>query len=130
MQFLQPLQVSILSERRARSPYGLNGGGDGAKGLNLWLKGNNNYNKKKAAQANGGHDADEKEKVRTINVGGKGTMQFGTGDWLILHTPGGGGYGRPDDGEDEGKVQEERLHKLAHEWEARGTWADKAKVDF
>ncbi|OCF33903.1 cytoplasmic protein [Kwoniella heveanensis CBS 569] len=118
LQFLQPLSVSILSERRSRAPYGLNGGGPGATGLNLWIK-----------QPKGNKD-DKNAKVRTINVGGKGTMQFGTGDYLILHTPGGGGYGSPEDGEDVDEREEERLHIQAREWEARGSWADKAQPDF
>ncbi|KAK8866073.1 hypothetical protein IAR55_001224 [Kwoniella newhampshirensis] len=114
LQFLQPLQVSVLSERRARAPYGLNGGGSGAPGLNLWYK----------------QPKEKKGKVRTINVGGKGTMQFGTGDWLVLHTPGGGGWGETEKECEKEEIEEERLHKEALEWEARGTWADKAKVDF
>ncbi|WWC86388.1 uncharacterized protein L201_001264 [Kwoniella dendrophila CBS 6074] len=114
LQFLQPLSVSILSERRARSPYGLKGGGPGATGLNLWVK----------------QPKEENGKVRTINVGGKGTMQFGTGDRLILHTPGGGGWGAPDNKEEIDKEEAERLLNQARDWEPRGTWADKAQPDF
>ncbi|WVF66074.1 hypothetical protein IAT40_000813 [Kwoniella sp. CBS 6097] len=114
LQFLQPLQVSILSERRARSPYGLEGGGPGAPGLNLWIK----------------QPKNKEERVRTVNVGGKGTMQFGTGDYLILHTPGGGGWGQTGHAEDQQDLEEQRLHDTALEWEARGSIADRAKVDF
>ena len=38
LEFLRPLTASILSERRAASPFGLLGGRPGARGLNLWLK--------------------------------------------------------------------------------------------
>ncbi|WRT64280.1 uncharacterized protein IL334_001211 [Kwoniella shivajii] len=106
LQFLQPLSVSILSERRSRAPYGLAGGGPGATGLNIWVK----------------QPKHEDGKVRTINVGGKGTMQFGTGDMLVLHTPGGGGWGTPEHGVEEDRVK--------NRWEPRGTWADKAQPDF
>ncbi|WVN85371.1 uncharacterized protein L203_100516 [Cryptococcus depauperatus CBS 7841] len=116
LQFLQPLQVSILSERRARAPYGLEGGSHGAPGLNLWIK--------------QPRDEASRGKARTINVGGKGTMQFGVGDCLVLHTPGGGGWGRVEDSKTETELEEERLITGAKEWEARGTWADKTKVDF
>ncbi|KAF8443935.1 Hydantoinase B/oxoprolinase, partial [Boletus edulis BED1] len=33
-----PLQVSILSERRTRAPYGMEGGGAGVMGRNTWIK--------------------------------------------------------------------------------------------
>jgi 5-oxoprolinase (ATP-hydrolysing) len=101
-QFLEPLQVSILSERRARAPYGMAGGADAQLGRNLWVR-------------------TEKGKTRTINVGGKGTMKFSAGDTLEVHTPGGGGWGA---GEPKVKEQE------TSEWEPRGSIADRANVEF
>ncbi|KAH9975461.1 Hydantoinase B/oxoprolinase [Lactifluus volemus] len=38
LEFLEPLQVSILSERRTRTPYGLEGGLPGGLGRNTWIK--------------------------------------------------------------------------------------------
>ncbi|KAI0432561.1 5-oxoprolinase [Xylaria sp. FL1042] len=74
IEFLVPnVQVSILSERRTRAPKGLNGGGDGAMGLNLWVRKENNL---------------------AINMGGKGTATFEAGDRIIIKTPGGGGWGQ------------------------------------
>jgi len=32
------MRVSILSERRSRAPYGMQGGGSGAPGRNTWIK--------------------------------------------------------------------------------------------
>ncbi|OWZ31228.1 hypothetical protein LQV05_002901 [Cryptococcus neoformans] len=115
LQFLQPLQVSILSERRARGPYGLNGGACGAPGLNLWIKQT--------------HGESGKGKPRVINIGGKGTMQFETGDLMVLHTPGGGGWGKLEDTDSKLRQEDEPLLQ-ARKWEARGSWADMAKVDF
>lgn len=66
------VQVSILSERRSRAPKGGAGGGNGAMGKNLWV------------QKNG----------QVINVGGKATASFAKGDRIVIHTPGGGGWGR------------------------------------
>ncbi|CAJ0887902.1 5279_t:CDS:10 [Entrophospora sp. SA101] len=43
LEFREPLQVSILSERRVYHPYGLKGGKQGAKGLNLWIRGKNTF---------------------------------------------------------------------------------------
>ena len=63
--------VSILSERRAFQPYGMAGGMPGARGLNLLYL------------ASG----------KVINLGGKNTISVERGDRLMIHTPGGGGYG-------------------------------------
>ncbi|MCI5121686.1 MAG: 5-oxoprolinase, partial [Candidatus Electrothrix sp. AUS4] len=71
LEFLEPLQVSILSERRVFAPYGLNGGGDGARGENLFLRNNG----------------------RCLNLGGKNTIQAEAGDRFRICTPGGGGWG-------------------------------------
>ncbi|ELR11567.1 5oxoprolinase [Acanthamoeba castellanii str. Neff] len=73
LQFLQPLTVGILSERRAFAPHGLNGGEDGARGSNEWVK------------ADG----------RVVYLGGKNTLTMGVGDRLRIITPGAGGYGKP-----------------------------------
>eukprot|EP00744_Colponema_vietnamica_P010995 GILI01015486.1.p1 GENE.GILI01015486.1~~GILI01015486.1.p1 ORF type:complete len:708 (+),score=178.78 GILI01015486.1:57-2180(+) len=71
IEFLEPLTIGILSERRAFKPYGLKGGEDGAPGLNLLYK------------ADG----------RIINLGGKNSCQVDAGDRFKILTPGGGGYG-------------------------------------
>ncbi len=64
--------MSILSERRAFRPYGLAGGEDGHRGMNLL----------RFAQDQ-----------RVISLGGKNTISVSTGDRLLIHSPGGGGYG-------------------------------------
>jgi 5-oxoprolinase (ATP-hydrolysing) len=69
IEFLSPLEVSILSERRQRSPFGLRGGGPGAPGRNLF---------------NG------------REVPAKTSFRVQAGDRLRVETPGGGGYGAPD----------------------------------
>ncbi|KAH9163502.1 hypothetical protein LEN26_000494 [Aphanomyces euteiches] len=71
LKFLVPMTVSILSERRAFQPYGLAGGGPGARGHNL------------LTYTDG----------RTINLGGKNTVEVQAGDVLTILSPGGGGYG-------------------------------------
>lgn len=71
IEFLEPLQVTILSERRVFTPYGLNGGHNGLPGVNLLIK------------ANG----------RCVNLGGKNSVQVAAGDRLRIETPGGGGFG-------------------------------------
>ena len=75
------IQVSILSERRVFAPYGLNGGGDGQSGLNIWVK------KDETGEAGA---------ERRINLGGKTTVKFKRGDRIIVNTPGGGGWGTPE----------------------------------
>lgn len=78
---LRPLTVSILSERRARAPYGAAGGADGAPGRNLLVRRRDN------------DDQDDDELV--VNVGGRCSLEIGPGDRLRIETPGGGGYGPP-----------------------------------
>eukprot|EP00117_Sycon_ciliatum_P007634 scpid23060/ scgid10654/ 5-oxoprolinase; 5-oxo-L-prolinase; Pyroglutamase len=71
MLFRRPLQLSVLTERRARAPYGLAGGEAGQMGMNLLTR------------ADG----------RVINLGAKVSVDVGAGDTFHLLTPGGGGYG-------------------------------------
>ncbi len=71
IEFLEPLTVTILSERRVLSPYGLNGGEPGAKGKNLQIK----------------KDGSE------IDLGGKNQFHAKPGDRIRILTPGGGGAG-------------------------------------
>ncbi|OBZ83149.1 Uncharacterized protein C11D3.14c [Choanephora cucurbitarum] len=80
IEFLEDdIQVSILSERRVYSPYGLAGGQNGQKGLNIWVR----------------HDRKDKHAVQQLNMTGKNSAPFSCGDRIIIQTPGGGGYGAP-----------------------------------
>lgn len=83
------MQVSILSERRVHAPYGLEGGGSGSTGLNLWVK------------APVASSATATGKPRAVNIGGKSTIKVSKGDRLVLHTPGGGAWGAREDGVEE-----------------------------
>ncbi|KII85442.1 hypothetical protein PLICRDRAFT_44744 [Plicaturopsis crispa FD-325 SS-3] len=115
LEILQPLQVSILSERRTRQPYGMEGGGPGGLGRNTWIK--------KARQGDGDlpegtrpEDAD----TRNINIGGKATVLMGKGDRLLIETPGGGAWGaKTGDENDPGHAP----HVGA--WAARGSLAER-----
>ncbi|KAL0581305.1 hypothetical protein V5O48_000681 [Marasmius crinis-equi] len=115
IEFLEPMQVSILSERRTRQPYGLEGGGSGGLGRNTWIK---------RSRKEDGDDVDEEGHftgdTREINLGGKATVWMGKGDKLLVETPGGGGWGLPDG---EGK---KALSKHAAAWEPRGSFAERA----
>ncbi len=70
LQALVDCQVTLLTERRLRGPYGLAGGEPGQPGENLLIR-------------------DGKE----IPLPGKGTVEMKAGEVLSLRTPGGGGYG-------------------------------------
>ncbi|MBV9769723.1 MAG: hydantoinase B/oxoprolinase family protein [Bryobacterales bacterium] len=72
-EFLTRADVTILSDRRERSPYGLLGGKPGARGRNSLLRG-----------------------TRTTAISGKARFEAKVGDVLRIETPGGGGYGKPD----------------------------------
>lgn len=84
------VQVSILSERRVMAPYGMAGGSDASRGKNTWIK------QRRAED----HDLKEGAGPRHINLGPRNTVKFGKGDRFVLHSPGGGGYGKKkEDGE-------------------------------
>ncbi|MCH8314145.1 MAG: hydantoinase B/oxoprolinase family protein, partial [Nitrospinae bacterium] len=72
IEFLKPLNVAILSERRVYPPYGMEGGEPGALGQNLFLK----------------------KDGSKIDLGGKNEVHAQPGDRIRILTPGGGGYGR------------------------------------
>lgn len=70
-EFLAPATVSLLTERRRRSPWGLAGGEPGATGRNLLRR------------ASG----------EEVELPSKGQVKVEPGDRLTLETPGGGGWG-------------------------------------
>jgi N-methylhydantoinase B len=70
LEFLAPATVTILSERRRATPYGLQGGAPGAPGRNVLVR-----------------DGVERD------LPGKVELQVDAGDLLSLRTPGGGGWG-------------------------------------
>ncbi|CEO59659.1 Putative 5-oxo-L-prolinase [Penicillium brasilianum] len=76
IEFLAPMQCSILSERRVHRPYGLEGGQDAQPGLNQWIT----------------KDVETGEE-RHINIGGKNTVSVKTHDRVVIMTAGGGGWG-------------------------------------
>ncbi|KAE8133663.1 Hydantoinase B/oxoprolinase-domain-containing protein [Aspergillus pseudotamarii] len=76
IEFLAPMECSILSERRVHRPYGLEGGEDAQSGLNLWIS-----------------KDEETGKERVVNIGGKNTVSTKTHDRVVIMTAGGGGWG-------------------------------------
>ncbi|MDP7034969.1 MAG: hydantoinase B/oxoprolinase family protein [Planctomycetota bacterium] len=74
LEFLAELEVSLLTQRRLTSPYGLEGGEPGAAGRNVFCP------------ASGG-----KRLLDPIE-----SLRVGPGDRIRLQTPGGGGYGAPE----------------------------------
>ena len=65
-EFLTRTEIAILSDRRDRGPYGLEGGSGGRPGRNL---------------------------LNGSVIGSKGHFEARPGDRLTIETPGGGGYG-------------------------------------
>ena len=72
--FLRPVTVSLLTERRTRAPFGLQGGESGAAGCNRLLR----------------SGAGEPE-----TLPGRAEVGVRAGDELWIETPGGGGFGSP-----------------------------------
>ncbi len=87
LEFLRPLTVSILSERRCTDVPGLLGGGKGSRGRNLLVK--------LDPSGRGTH---------AISLGGKATVEVAAGDCLRIESPGGGGYGVMEGGEVEARL--------------------------
>ncbi|MGP3991221.1 hydantoinase B/oxoprolinase family protein [Streptomyces sp. 3N207] len=73
LRFLEPVTVALLTGHRRVAPYGMAGGCPGALGGNV------------VERADG---------TRT-ELAGRDVAELGAGDALVLHTPGGGGYGTP-----------------------------------
>ncbi len=85
IRFSEPMQISILSERRKYPPFGLAGGKSGSMGENLLIDKTGN----------------------TINLGGKTERIVQAGETIIIRTPGGGGFGVTNEtiGKDSGKQE-------------------------
>jgi N-methylhydantoinase B len=73
IELLADAEVTVLSERRRRGPYGLDGGEPGAPGRNLVIR-------------------DGKAEAH----GGKLSVMLKAGDRLRVETPGGGAHGRKE----------------------------------
>jgi 5-oxoprolinase (ATP-hydrolysing) len=71
LRFLEPMQAGILSGRRHTAPFGLAGGGEGARGINRLEKSSG--------------EVEVLESTASVDVA--------PGDVMVIETPGGGGYG-------------------------------------
>ncbi|KAJ1985073.1 hypothetical protein H4R34_000250 [Dimargaris verticillata] len=92
IEFLEPISVSILSERRVFAPYGLQGGASGQRGENYWLR------KRQAGTAGAPSSASldratTLDQYEVLSLGGKNTCLMQPGDKIRICTPGGGGWG-------------------------------------
>jgi 5-oxoprolinase (ATP-hydrolysing) len=92
--------VSILSERRTRRPYGMEGGGEGEMGRNTWVKMRREEDgdleefeeeqeKKKQEGERKGMGKDDRKPLepRLINIGGKATVWMGKVHLFFVFTP-------------------------------------------
>ena len=76
IRFLTPMTAAVLSGRRLTQPFGMAGGEAGASGVN------------RVERADGSVE----------NLGPTAEIAVGAGDVLVIETPGGGGWGKPDEG--------------------------------
>lgn len=74
LRFSEPMHLTVISERRKTAPFGLQGGRSGAPGENILI------------DAYGTHQALEGRIDRIVNPG----------ETILVRTPGGGGFGKPD----------------------------------
>jgi N-methylhydantoinase B len=73
IEVLADAQVTLLADRRSRGPYGLAGGGDGARGRTVVTR----------------RDGSEEE------LAGKTSVRLRSGERVRVESPGGGGWGAP-----------------------------------
>ncbi|CAO2651751.1 Nn.00g000340.m01.CDS01 [Neocucurbitaria sp. VM-36] len=74
-EFYRDMNASIVSERRVTRPYGMFGAEDGKSGVNYIVK---------------------KVGNRWCRLGGRKDFSVQKGDWFVIDTPGGGGWGARD----------------------------------
>jgi N-methylhydantoinase B len=72
-EFLEAAEVTLMTERRQQAPWGLEGGGPGARGRNELIKA-------------GGE---------RVVLPAKASFGVQAGDRVVVETPGGGGWGTP-----------------------------------
>ena len=72
LEFLEPLDLSLITSRRVTDPYALAGGSPGMRGLNTLIR----------------------QDGRRESLPPMAQVPVTKGDRLVLETPGGGGYGR------------------------------------
>ncbi len=73
IEFLEPMRVAILSERRKSAPYGVSGGAPGSAGRNTLLR----------------------LQGERVDLGGHAMIEVAAGECIVIETPGGGGFGKP-----------------------------------
>jgi 5-oxoprolinase (ATP-hydrolysing) len=123
IEFRIPVQVSILSERRAFRPYGLEGGEDAMAGVNIWVKPKEILNE----NAEDAEESTDIEAYRYISLGGKNTASMKAGERIIVMTPGGGGWGKPGDAS---LAQKKIDHKIAWKKGTIATQQETAETSF
>ncbi len=75
--FLAPAALSVLTQHRRVRPYGMAGGGPGLAGCQRLVRSDG----------------------ETVALEPIDSCEVGPGDRLVLETPGGGGWGRPEEGD-------------------------------
>ncbi|WVQ85372.1 hypothetical protein IAT38_007537 [Cryptococcus sp. DSM 104549] len=74
------MQGAIVGERRVNQPYGMHGGHPGERGATYLVKKSNS-----------------RPGYRSVKFRPSAAAKFKAGDRMIVHSPGGGGYGYPED---------------------------------
>ena len=82
VEFREKVCASILSERRVVAPHGVNGGEDGRRGVNLWIRNIKDFEGNVVGKS-------------VVNIGGRNSVNVDVGDRIRIETPGGGGFGKP-----------------------------------
>jgi 5-oxoprolinase (ATP-hydrolysing) len=71
LEFLEPVELTVLAQHRTVEPYGMQGGENGKVGQQLVIRKNG----------------------ETLSLSGTESLEIGSGDKFRIETPGGGGWG-------------------------------------
>jgi 5-oxoprolinase (ATP-hydrolysing) len=105
-EFTEAMQVATIGERRVTQPYGMKEGGPGQRGAFYFSR--------------KGQDGT----YVTVKTKPSCTVKVRAGDRVVLHTPGGGGWGEPGDvGSASTAVDMLRTHGFIPR--ANGSWASR-----
>lgn len=93
LEILEPATVSLITERRQSTPWGLAGGGPGAKGENWLLPARTLGTAASESTNSAAANPKTSNPAAAIPLPDKVTLQTKAGDVIRVLTPGGGGWG-------------------------------------
>ena len=92
LRFTEAVELTLLAQHRHTAPYGLRGGGPGAKGKQSLLRADDPDVEANGPQYTAAPRIDGSQDIADLRA----TISLRAGDRLTIETPGGGGWGEKD----------------------------------